>query len=137
LEVTLAPLPERRAHRRVDLRLDVDLEPFGHRRHHTVRCSTDNVGEGGLSLWAPESLKAGRRAVASILLSPAAAILALVEILDSNQVGANGWFTRLKFTTLPWDARQRLRQALALEEARDPVGIVAPHATMPPLIGAR
>jgi hypothetical protein len=121
LHVRLAPLPERRAHRRVELRLDVEVDPFGHRHHRTVQCTTRDLGEGGLSLWVPERLKAGRRAVASIRVAAEPAILAMVEILDSTATAEKGLFaTRLKFTTLPWDARQRLRRLLALQDEARP-----------------
>jgi hypothetical protein len=117
LHVRLAPLPERRAHRRVELRLDVEVDPFGQRHHRTVEGATRDLCEGGFSLWTPESLKVGRRAVAAIRLTSESAILAMVEILDCAPTARKGCFvTRLKFTTLPWEARQRLRHVLAVQD---------------------
>ena len=131
LHVRLAPLPERRAFRRVELRLDVEVDPFGQRRHavSTVRGATRDLGEGGLSLWAPQSFKAGRRAIATIRLTAEPALLAMVEILDCTAATGGGPFAaRLKFTTLPWDARLRLRRVVDCHDqpAPDPAGRLSP-----------
>ena len=113
LEVRLAPLPERRTQRRVDVTVAVEIDPFGRGKRRTVPCLSQDISEGGLRISSPEPLKAGRRAVATIRPADGPPIYAMVEILDSWADNDGCYVTRLKFTSLPADGLAELRQLIA------------------------
>lgn len=116
LDVRLAPLPERRTRRRIELRVAVEIDPFGRGNRRTVSCLSRDISEGGLRLSSPQALKTGRRAVVTIRPANAAPIYAMVEILESRADDDGRYDTRLKFTSLPRDGQAQLQQLLASAE---------------------